>query len=32
MTAWRKAIESARLGEAFLDFARKPDPSRILPL
>ncbi len=30
---WRKAIaESARLGEEFLEFASRPDPSRILPL
>ena len=33
MAAWRTAIaESARLGEAFLEFVRKPDPSRITPL
>lgn len=33
MAAWRKAIgESARLGDAFLEFARQPDLSRILPL
>ena len=30
---WRSAIsESERLGDAFLEFARKPDLSRILPL
>jgi hypothetical protein len=30
---WKKAIsESERLGDAFLEFARKPDPSRVLPL
>jgi hypothetical protein len=30
---WRAAIaESERLGEAFLAFAEKPDPSKILPL
>ena len=30
---WRKAIaESARLGDEFLAFAERPDPSRILPL
>ncbi len=30
---WTKAIaESERLGDEFLAFARKPDPSRILPL
>jgi hypothetical protein len=30
---WRGAIgESERLGEAFLDFARNPDPGRVLPL
>jgi hypothetical protein len=33
MRLWRQAIaESGRLGEAFLEFARKPDPSRVLPL
>ncbi|HET7730583.1 MAG TPA: patatin-like phospholipase family protein [Usitatibacter sp.] len=33
MAAWRTAIaESERLGDAFLEFARRPDPSRILPL
>jgi hypothetical protein len=33
MENWRKAIgESARLGETFLEFARRPDPSKILPL
>jgi hypothetical protein len=30
---WRAAnAESERLGDAFLEFARKPDPARILPL
>ncbi|HYC38367.1 MAG TPA: patatin-like phospholipase family protein [Usitatibacter sp.] len=30
---WRRAIgESDRLAEAFLEFARRPDPSRVLPL
>src|SRR5436190_2002991 len=30
---WRAAIaESERLGEAFLEFARKPDPGQVLPL
>ncbi len=30
---WRKAMaESARLGEAFLRFAEKPDAARVLPL
>lgn len=30
---WRKAIaESARLGDAFLAFAERPDPGRVLPL
>jgi hypothetical protein len=30
---WRKAIaESARLGDEFLAFAERPDPSRVLPL
>jgi hypothetical protein len=33
MKYWREAIsESERLGEAFLEFARRPDPSRISPL
>jgi hypothetical protein len=33
MAAWRTAIaESERLGDAFLEFARKPDPARITPL
>jgi len=33
LACWRKAIaESARLGDAFLAFAERPDPSRILPL
>lgn len=33
MAAWRRAIaESERLGEAFLEFAARPDPSRVLPL
>jgi hypothetical protein len=33
MTYWRRAIaESDRLAEAFLEFARRPDPARILPL
>jgi len=33
MACWRRAIaESDRLAEAFLDFARRPDPARILPL
>lgn len=31
--AWRRAIaESARLGDEFLAFAERPDPSRVLPL
>jgi len=31
--AWRTAIgESDRLAEAFLEFARRPDPSRVRPL
>jgi hypothetical protein len=31
--AWRRAIaESNRLGEAFMEFARKPDLARVLPL
>lgn len=30
---WNAAIaESERLGEAFLEFARRPDPARVLPL
>jgi len=33
MTAWRTAIgESDRLAEAFLEFTRRPDVSRVLPL
>ena len=33
MKYWRAAItESARLGDAFLEFARRPDPARVLPL
>ena len=33
MKYWRSAIaESDRLAEAFLEFARRPDPSRVLPL
>ena len=33
MATWRHAIaESERLGEAFLEFAARPDPSRVLPL
>ena len=33
MANWRQSIdESARLAEAFLEFARRPDPSRVLPL
>lgn len=33
MKYWRAAIsESDRLAEAFLEFARRPDPSRIAPL
>ncbi len=33
MAYWRRAIgESDRLAEAFLEFARRPDPARILPL
>ena len=33
MKYWREAIgESARLGDAFLEFARKPDPARVTPL
>jgi hypothetical protein len=31
--SWRRAIaESDRLGEAFMEFTRRPDPARILPL
>lgn len=33
MAAWRRAIgESERLAEAFLEFVRRPDPARVLPL
>ena len=33
MRYWREAIaRSERLAEAFLEFARRPDPSRVLPL
>jgi len=33
MKYWRTAIgESARLGDEFLEFARRPDPSRVVPL
>jgi hypothetical protein len=33
MKNWRTAIaESSRLGDAFLEFARRPDPARVLPL
>ena len=33
MAAWRQAIaESERLGDAFLDFARNPDLTRVQPL
>ena len=33
MKDWRASIaESTRLGDAFLEFARRPDPSRVLPL
>lgn len=33
MAAWRKSIaESDRLGDAFLEFARNPDLSKVLPL
>jgi len=33
MKDWRTSIaESARLGDAFLEFARRPDPSRVVPL
>jgi hypothetical protein len=33
MRDWRTAIsESERLGEAFHEFARRPDPARVLPL
>ena len=33
MKYWRQAIgESSRLGDAFLEFARQPDPARVSPL
>ncbi len=33
MKYWRAAIaQSARLGDEFLEFARRPDPARVLPL
>jgi hypothetical protein len=33
MKYWRTAIaESGRLGDEFLEFARNPDPARVLPL
>jgi hypothetical protein len=33
MAAWRKSIaESERLAEAFMEFVRRPDPVRVLPL
>ena len=33
MKYWRTAIaESTRLGDAFLEFARRPDPASVLPL
>ena len=33
MKYWRGAIgESDRLAEAFLEFAQRPDPARVLPL
>ena len=33
MKYWRAAVaESERLGDAFLEFARRPDPSLVLPL
>jgi hypothetical protein len=33
MKYWRRTIaESERLAEAFLEFARRPDPARVLPL
>ena len=33
MAKWRTAIaESGRLADAFLEFARRPDPARVLPL
>ncbi|MBL0142015.1 MAG: patatin-like phospholipase family protein [Betaproteobacteria bacterium] len=33
LACWRRAIaESARLGDEFLAFAERPDPSRVLPL
>jgi hypothetical protein len=33
MAAWRQAIgESERLADAFMEFVRRPDPARVLPL
>ena len=33
MAAWRTAIaESGRLADAFMEFVRRPDPARVLPL
>jgi hypothetical protein len=33
MAAWRTAIaESERLADAFMEFVRRPDPARVLPL
>jgi len=33
MAAWRRAIgESDRMAEAFMEFVRRPDPARVLPL
>ena len=33
MAAWRTAIgESGRLAEDFMEFVRRPDPARVLPL
>ena len=33
IAAWRKAIgESDRMAEAFMEFVRRPDPARVLPL
>jgi hypothetical protein len=33
MKYWRTAIaESTRLGDEFLEFARKPDAARVVPL
>ena len=33
MVVWRKAIgESGRLADAFMEFVRRPDPARVLPL